>query len=88
MLDVGTNNAQRLEDPLYMGWRHPRITDDQYMEFMDMFIDAVKARWPDVLYSSKILPRRTRRNCSTATGINCAASTMTFRAPPPLRWAH
>ncbi|MDU4352455.1 NAD-dependent malic enzyme [Phytobacter diazotrophicus] len=49
MLDVGTNNAQRLDDPLYMGWRHPRITDDQYMEFMDMFIDAVKARWPDVL---------------------------------------
>ena len=49
MLDVGTNNTQRLEDPLYMGWRHPRITDDQYMEFMDMFIDAVKARWPDVL---------------------------------------
>lgn len=49
MLDVGTNNAQRLDDPLYMGWRHPRISDDQYMEFMDMFIDAVKARWPDVL---------------------------------------
>lgn len=49
MLDVGTNNAQRTDDPLYMGWRHPRITDDQYMEFMDMFIDAVKARWPDVL---------------------------------------
>lgn len=49
MLDVGTNNAQRLDDPLYMGWRHPRITDDQYMEFMDMFIEAVKNRWPDVL---------------------------------------
>ncbi|TCW17497.1 malate dehydrogenase (oxaloacetate-decarboxylating) [Raoultella sp. BIGb0138] len=49
MLDVGTNNAQHLEDPLYMGWRHPRINDDQYMEFMDMFVNAVKQRWPQVL---------------------------------------
>ncbi|AMO47441.1 NAD-dependent malic enzyme [Kosakonia oryzendophytica] len=49
MLDVGTNNTQHLEDPLYMGWRHPRISDDEYLEFMDMFIEAVKTRWPDVL---------------------------------------
>ncbi len=49
MLDVGTNNTQHLEDPLYMGWRHPRISDDEYTEFMDMFIEAVKNRWPDVL---------------------------------------
>ncbi|MEY8712181.1 NAD-dependent malic enzyme [Mangrovibacter phragmitis] len=49
MLDVGTNNAQRLDDPLYMGWRHPRITDGEYREFMDMFINAVKERWPNVL---------------------------------------
>ena len=49
MLDVGTNNVQRLDDTLYMGWRHPRITDGEYNEFMDMFIEAVKTRWPDVL---------------------------------------
>ncbi|MFS2222577.1 NAD-dependent malic enzyme [Pantoea sp. B65] len=49
MLDVGTNNAQRLDDPLYMGWRHPRITDGEYLEFMDMFISAVKRCWPKVL---------------------------------------
>lgn len=49
MLDVGTNNAQLLDNPLYMGWRHPRIDDDSYLEFMDMFIEAVKRRWPDVL---------------------------------------
>lgn len=49
MLDVGTNNEKLLEDPLYMGWRHPRINDDQYIEFMDMFVDAVKQRWPHVL---------------------------------------
>lgn len=49
MLDVGTNNTRHLEDPLYMGWRHPRITDEQYIEFMDMFVEAVKNRWPNVL---------------------------------------
>ncbi|SFT77944.1 malate dehydrogenase (oxaloacetate-decarboxylating) [Kosakonia arachidis] len=49
MLDVGTNNSKHLENPLYMGWRHPRISDDDYIEFMDMFIDAIKARWPNVL---------------------------------------
>lgn len=49
MLDVGTNNAQRLDDPLYMGWRHSRITDEQYLEFIDLFVNAVKERWPNVL---------------------------------------
>ncbi|HEY0209586.1 NAD-dependent malic enzyme [Acerihabitans sp.] len=49
MLDVGTNNTQRLDDPLYMGWRHARITGEEYYNFLDLFIQAVKARWPDVL---------------------------------------
>ncbi len=49
MLDVGTNNPQHLEDPLYMGWRHPRISDEQYTEFMDMFVHAIQQRWPTVL---------------------------------------
>src|SRR5476651_2541991 len=49
VLDVGTNNPQRLNDPLYMGWRHPRISDGEYAAFVDTFIQAVKRRWPDVL---------------------------------------
>jgi len=49
MLDVGTNNSQHLENPLYMGWRHPRISDEDYIEFMDMFVEAIKAHWPNVL---------------------------------------
>ncbi|RLM03104.1 NAD-dependent malic enzyme [Gibbsiella quercinecans] len=49
VLDVGTNNPQRLNDPLYMGWRHPRISGDEYYEFVEAFIQAVKRRWPNVL---------------------------------------
>lgn len=48
-LDVGTNNQALLDDPMYMGWRHPRITGDEYYQFVDTFIQAVKVRWPNVL---------------------------------------
>ncbi len=48
-LDVGTNNCELLDDPMYMGWRHERITGDEYFNFVDDFIQAVKERWPDVL---------------------------------------
>ncbi|AJR08798.1 NAD-dependent malic enzyme [Photobacterium gaetbulicola] len=49
VLDVGTNNPQRLSDPMYMGWRHPRISGQEYDNFVDEFIQAVKQRWPDAL---------------------------------------
>lgn len=49
MLDVGTNNPRLLDDPRYMGWRHPRIIGEDYFAFIGMFIAAVKRRWPDVL---------------------------------------
>ncbi|KQN67845.1 NAD-dependent malic enzyme [Serratia sp. Leaf51] len=49
VLDAGTNNPQLLNDPLYMGWRHPRITGEEYDAFVDQFIQAVKIRWPNVL---------------------------------------
>ncbi|RXE95816.1 NAD-dependent malic enzyme [Pseudoalteromonas sp. PS5] len=49
MLDVGTNNEKLLNDPMYMGARHPRISQDEYDEFLDLFIKAVKRRWPNVL---------------------------------------
>ncbi|BBV66024.1 NAD-dependent malic enzyme [Kluyvera ascorbata] len=49
VLDVGTNNQQLLNDPLYMGCRNPRISDDEYYQFVDDFIQAVKHRWPNVL---------------------------------------
>ncbi|WP_017217385.1 NAD-dependent malic enzyme [Pseudoalteromonas sp. NJ631] len=49
MLDVGTNNEKLLNDPMYMGARHPRIGQAEYDEFLDLFIKAVKRRWPNVL---------------------------------------
>lgn len=49
VLDVGTNNPQRLADPMYMGWRHPRITGGEYDAFVEEFIQAVQRRWPDAL---------------------------------------
>ncbi|MCW4152476.1 NAD-dependent malic enzyme [Halomonas sp. 18H] len=48
-LDVGTNNQALLDDPMYMGWRHPRVSQVEYDAFMAEFIAAVKRRWPHVL---------------------------------------
>ncbi|MFT4654149.1 MAG: malate dehydrogenase (oxaloacetate-decarboxylating) [Patiriisocius sp.] len=49
MLDVGTNNQKLLDDPMYMGARHPRIPQEQYNEFLEMFISEVSARWPEAM---------------------------------------
>lgn len=49
MLDVGTNNQKLLDDPMYMGARHKRIDQDSYDEFVELFISALKRRWPNVM---------------------------------------
>ena len=49
LLDVGTNNPALLNDPLYLGWRHERIKGEKYLKFIDMFVEAIKARYPHVL---------------------------------------
>ena len=49
LLDVGTDNAQRLADPLYIGWRHERVRGAEYDAFIESFIAAVTERWPNVL---------------------------------------
>ena len=46
VLDVGTNNTERLNDPEYLGWRHERITGEAYFDFVDQFVQAVKQELP------------------------------------------
>jgi malate dehydrogenase (oxaloacetate-decarboxylating) len=48
-LDVGTDNEKLLNDPLYVGWRHPRVRGENYDEFIDVFVSAVQKRWPHVV---------------------------------------
>jgi malate dehydrogenase (oxaloacetate-decarboxylating) len=49
LLDTGTDNGERLVDPLYIGWRHERVRGAEYDAFVDAFVAAVQARWPHVL---------------------------------------
>lgn len=48
-IDVGTNNEQFLNDPLYLGLRKPRLTGEEYFSIIDEFMAAVTHRWPNVL---------------------------------------
>ncbi|WP_133139007.1 NAD-dependent malic enzyme [Legionella genomosp. 1] len=49
VLDVGTNNQEKFNDPEYLGWRHSRITGEEYDQFIDQFVQSVKKCFPNVL---------------------------------------
>jgi malate dehydrogenase (oxaloacetate-decarboxylating) len=49
LLDVGTDNEDRLKDALYIGWRHHRVRGQDYDDFVDTFVNSVKKRLPHVL---------------------------------------
>eukprot|EP01136_Pigoraptor_vietnamica_P000961 Opistho-1_new@26945 len=48
-IDVGTNNQALLDDPLYLGMKHTRITGEAYLEVIDEFMCAVRGRYPRAL---------------------------------------
>tara|TARA_R110000868_G_scaffold84822_6_gene238959 strand:+ start:31342 stop:33039 length:1698 start_codon:yes stop_codon:yes gene_type:complete len=47
-LDVGTNNQALLDDPMYLGLRHPRKTGKEYDDFIAKFVAAIKKKFPHV----------------------------------------
>ncbi len=49
LLDVGTDNETLLKDPIYIGWQHKRVRGQEYDDFVDAFVSAVKRRWPNIL---------------------------------------
>ena len=48
-IDVGTDNEERLKDPLYIGLRRKRVRGEEYQQFIDKFVAAVRHVYPNVL---------------------------------------
>jgi malate dehydrogenase (oxaloacetate-decarboxylating) len=46
MLDVGTNRQSLLQDPMYIGNRHPRVNGEQYEAFIDAYVNTVRKLFP------------------------------------------
>lgn len=46
-LDVGTNNQDLLNDPMYLGCRHPRINSSDYDDFIKIFVHEIHKHFPD-----------------------------------------
>jgi malate dehydrogenase (oxaloacetate-decarboxylating) len=49
LLDAGTDNEERLNDPLYLGWRHRRMRGEPYDDFIEAFVAALIRKLPNVL---------------------------------------
>ncbi len=94
MLDVGTDNEALLSDPLYLGWRHHRLRDERYDEFIDGFVDAVRRRFPHAVVqwedfaqrnATRILERHRSSICSFNDDIQGTAAVATAALVAGLR---
>jgi malate dehydrogenase (oxaloacetate-decarboxylating) len=83
MLDVGTDNQERLTDPLYLGWRHERVRGEEYDDFVEAVVGAIAHRWPHVLLqwedfaksnASRLLERYRDRLCTFNDDIQGTAA--------------
>ncbi len=86
LLDVGTDNVDRLEDPLYIGWRHQRVRGAEYDDFAEAFVSAAIQRWPHVLLqwedfagvnAGRLLERYRDRLCTFNDDIQGTAAVAT-----------
>jgi malate dehydrogenase (oxaloacetate-decarboxylating) len=58
-LDVGTDRMDLILDPTYLGVRQRRLTGEPYLEFVDQFVEAVRARWPRAVIQWEDLAKET-----------------------------
>lgn len=49
VLDVGTNNPERLQAKDYLGWRHERLTGQAYLDFVDECLQHIHHFFPELL---------------------------------------
>ena len=86
LIDVGTDNEARLNDPIYVGWEHKRVRGQEYDDFIEAFVTAVERRWPHVLLqwedfaganAARLLERYRDRLCTFNDDIQGTAAVTT-----------
>jgi malate dehydrogenase (oxaloacetate-decarboxylating) len=86
LLDVGTDNEDLLDHPIYIGWEHKRIRGQEYDDFVEAFVSAVERRWPNILLqwedfagsnAARLLKRYRDRLCTFNDDIQGTAAVTT-----------